>query len=36
MLDLYISERVKALTHGKQSPVTQAQGGVPDFPLAVK
>ena len=35
MLDLYISERVKQLTDGKQSPVTQAPGGVPDFPLTV-
>jgi WD40 repeat protein len=35
MLDLYVSERVKQLTGGKQSPVTQAPGGVPDFPLAV-
>lgn len=35
MLDLYISERVKALTDGKQSPVTQAPGGVPDFPVAL-
>ncbi|MES2945896.1 MAG: hypothetical protein V4772_23765, partial [Pseudomonadota bacterium] len=35
MLDLYISERVKQLTGGKQSPVTQAPGGVADFPLAV-
>jgi WD40 repeat protein len=35
MLDLYISERVKQLTGGKQSPVTQAPGGVPDFPLAL-
>ena len=35
MLDLYISERVKELTRGRQSPVTQAPGGVPDFPLAV-
>jgi hypothetical protein len=34
MLDLYISERVKSLTGGKQSPVTQAPGGVPDFPVA--
>jgi hypothetical protein len=33
MLDLYVSERVKALTQGRQSPVTQAPGGVPDFPL---
>ncbi len=36
MLDLYISERVKELTKGKQSPVTQAPGGVPDYPVAVK
>lgn len=35
MLDLYISERVKELTKGKQSPVTQAPGGVPDYPIAV-
>lgn len=34
MLDLFISERVKALTNGQQSPVTQAPGGVPDFPVA--
>lgn len=35
MLDLYVSDRVKELTKGAQSPVTQAPGGVPDFPLAV-
>jgi WD40 repeat protein len=35
MLDLYVSERVKALTQGNQSPVTQAPGGVNDFPLAL-
>jgi uncharacterized caspase-like protein len=35
MLDLYVSDRVKQLTHGMQSPVTQAPGGVPDFPLAM-
>jgi WD40 repeat protein len=35
MLDLYITERVKELTKGAQSPVTQAPGGVPDFPLSV-
>lgn len=35
MLDLYVSERVKALTKGEQSPVTQAPGGVPDFPVAL-
>ena len=36
MLDLYISERVKVLTKGLQSPVTQAPGGVPDFPVAFR
>jgi uncharacterized caspase-like protein len=36
MLDLYVSERVKDLTKGQQSPVTQAPGGVNDFPLAMK
>jgi WD40 repeat protein/uncharacterized caspase-like protein len=35
MLDLYVSDRVKELTKGAQSPVTQAPGGVPDFPLAL-
>ena len=35
MLDLYVSERVKALTEGSQSPVTIVPRGVPDFPLAV-
>ncbi len=35
MLDLYVTERVKVLTKGLQSPVTQAPGGVNDFPLAV-
>jgi hypothetical protein len=34
-LDYYISERVKELTAGRQHPVTQAPGGVPDFPIAV-
>lgn len=36
MLDLFVSERVKQLTNGKQSPVTQAPGGVPDFPIAAR
>jgi len=36
MLDLYVSERVKSLTKGQQSPVTQAPGGVPDFPVALR
>jgi WD40 repeat protein len=35
-LDFYISERVKELTGGRQTPVTQAPGGVPDFPIAVR
>ena len=35
MLDFYISERVKELTEGQQTPVTQAPGGVPDFPIAM-
>jgi uncharacterized caspase-like protein len=35
MLDLFVSERVKELTQGRQSPVTQAPGGVPDFPIAM-
>ena len=36
MLGLYVSERVKELTRGKQAPVKQAPGGVNDFPLAVR
>jgi uncharacterized caspase-like protein len=36
MLDVYISDRVKRLTDGRQTPVTQAPGGVPDFPVALK
>jgi WD40 repeat protein len=35
MLDFYVSERVKELTEGQQTPVTQTPGGVPDFPIAV-
>jgi WD40 repeat protein len=35
MLDLYISERVKELTGGMQSPVTIVPSGVPDFPIAI-
>jgi hypothetical protein len=35
MLDLHISERVKELTRGAQSPVTIVPQGVPDFPLVV-
>jgi len=36
MLDLYISERVKELTNGKQTPTTTKPTTVPDFPIAVK
>ncbi len=36
MLDLYLSERVKELTGGKQTPTTAKPNTVPDFPIAVK
>jgi WD40 repeat protein len=36
MLDLYISERVKALTGGKQTPTTTKPANVPDFPVSIK
>lgn len=36
MLDAYVSERVKQLTGGRQTPVTQALDAVPDFPVALK
>lgn len=35
MLDLYISERVKQLTQGLQTPTTAKPSTVPDFPVAV-
>jgi hypothetical protein len=35
MLDLYVSERVKELTKGEQTPTTLKPSNVPDFPLAV-
>ncbi len=35
MLDLYVSERVKRMTDGAQSPVTIVPNGVPDFPLVL-
>jgi len=35
MLDYYVAERVKELTGGKQSPVSQSPEGVPDFPVAL-
>lgn len=34
MLNLYVAERVKGLTKGRQTPVTIKPGIVPDFPLA--
>ena len=36
MLDVYISERVKELTKGQQTPTTTKPNTVPDFPVAVK
>ncbi len=36
MLDLYISERVKALTNGRQTPTTAKPNTISDFPIAVK
>ena len=35
MLDLYVSERVKELTQGQQTPTTVKPANVPDFPVAV-
>ncbi|MDP1990076.1 MAG: caspase family protein [Syntrophales bacterium] len=35
MLDLYISERVKELTKGEQTPTTVKPPNVPDFPVAL-
>lgn len=35
MLDLYVSERVKALTQGQQTPTTVKPPNIPDFPVAV-
>ncbi|MFA7243084.1 MAG: caspase family protein [Sulfuricellaceae bacterium] len=34
-LDFYVTERVKTLTNGQQSPVSIAPHGVTDFPIAV-
>jgi len=36
MLDLYLSERVKALTKGQQTPTTAKPQTIQDFPVAVK
>lgn len=35
MLDLYVSERVKELTDGRQTPTTAKPASIPDFPLTV-
>ncbi len=35
MLDLFVSERVKTMTRGTQSPVTIVPQGIPDFPIAI-
>ena len=34
-LDVYLATRVTELTAGRQTPVTQAPGGVPDFAVAM-
>jgi len=36
MLDLYISERVKVLTRGQQTPTTRKPDTISDFPVALK
>ena len=36
MLDLYVSERVKELTQGQQTPTTVKPPNVPDFPVAMR
>jgi len=36
MLDLYLSERVKELTGGRQTPTTAKPNTIQDFPIAVK
>ena len=36
MLDLYLSERVKELTHGQQTPTTTKPQTIADFPVALK
>jgi len=35
MLDLYLSERVKELTKGQQTPTTVKPQSIPDFPVAL-
>ncbi len=34
-LDYYVTERVKELTHGQQSPVSLSPSGITDFPIAI-
>ncbi len=36
MLDVYVSERVKELTQGRQTPTTTKPQTVADFPIAIK
>jgi len=36
MLEVFIAERVKEITKGKQTPVTAKPETVPDFPIALK
>jgi hypothetical protein len=35
-IDLYITDRVKALTQGKQKPTTIIPDSMPDFTIGVK
>jgi len=35
MLEFYVSDRVKELTQGKQTPTTAKPSTMPDFPLAI-
>jgi uncharacterized caspase-like protein len=36
MLDLFVSERVKELSAGTQTPATAKPASVPDFPFAIR
>jgi hypothetical protein len=36
MLDLYLSERVKELTKGQQTPTTTKPLTIQDFPVAIQ
>jgi hypothetical protein len=36
MLELYISERVKELTRGQQTPTTKKPDMISDYPVALK